>query len=297
MSTDPFTGAFVLRLENRTHAYRMVCELGEVVQFKFFCCDEPYVHSVEKAPVVRLSITPDIQCVGVNVTFNLDNSYVPLGNIVSWTIDYDDGNTGGAAWGPPGNQVNAYAAAGTYNVRVTITDQLTGNVGSYTAQVLVVDCAAESVLAEYMYVLSQTTGPWLRDMTVAVPVWAQHVNGLPTGTNWRNGRDLKVDPHRRHLPVAGRHVWITTQAGPAKSVDNMDNWAQLYSLLNDPRNTAGDIAAPTKANLDFTTITFNPLVKDEVYITAYDTVVAPTRSFVYFTLDGGATWDNWEVDY
>jgi hypothetical protein len=67
--------------------------------------------------------------------------------------------------------------------------------------------------------------------------------------------------------------------------------------LNNPRNTAGDAPPPAKANLDFTTITFNPLVKDEVYITAYDTVIAPTRTFVYFTHDGGATFDNWEVNF
>lgn len=300
MATSPFSGAFVSRLENRTHAYRFVCETGDVVQFKFYCCENPYPHSVEKTPVVVLTVDPDIQCVGVNVTFNLDNSYVPLGTIASWTITYGDGNVGGAAWGPPGNQVNAYAAAGTYDVRVTVTDTL-GNTGSLTVQVLIVDCVDERILADYMYALSQTTGPWLRDMTVledvppAVPAWVQHINGL-TGT-WLNGRDLKIDPHRRHLPVAVRHVWIATQAGVAKSVDNMDNWAQLYMLMNDPRNTAGDGVPPTKANLDWVAITFNPLVKDEVYILAYDTVVAPTRSFVYFTHDGGATFDNWEIDY
>ena len=75
MATDPFTGAFVLRLEDRTHAYRIICETGEVVQFKYFCCDAPYAHWVEKAPVVRLTITPDIQCINTNVTFNLDNSF------------------------------------------------------------------------------------------------------------------------------------------------------------------------------------------------------------------------------
>jgi len=294
MATDPFTGAFISRLENRTHAYRFTCELGEVVHFKYFCCADPYQFTVTKAPVVVLTVTPDIQCTGVNVTFNLDNSFVPLGTLASWTITYGDGATGGAAWGPPGNQLHAYAAAGTYDVRVTVTDTL-GHTGSLTVQVLIVDCAAGSVLADYMYALSQTTGPWLRDMTVAVPVWAQHINNL-TG-NWLNGRDLKIDPHRRHLPVAGRHVWIATQAGIAKSVDNMDSWSQLYSLMPEPRNTAGDMVPPTKANLDWVTITFNPLIRDTVYILAYDTVIAPTRSFVYWTTDGGATFDNCEVNY
>jgi hypothetical protein len=244
--------------------------------------------------VVVATITPDIQCVGINVTANFDASYVPLGTLNNYVITWGDGNSAAGAWGPPGPLVNAYAAAGTYNIRITITDTL-GHSSSTTYQVLVVDCAAGSVLADYMYALSQTTGPWLRDMTVAVPAWVQHVNGL--SGNWLNGRDLKIDPHRKHLPVAGRHVWIATQAGVAKSADNMDSWSQLYGLMPEPRNTAGDGVPPTKANLDWVAITFNPLVRDEVYVLAYDTVVAPTRSFVYWTTDGGATWDDWEVMY
>jgi len=173
---------------------------------------------------------------------------------------------------------------------VTVTDTL-GHTGSLTVQVLVVDCAAGSVLADYMYALSQTTGPWLRDMTVAVPAWAQHVNGL--SGNWLNGRDLKIDPHRKHLPVAGRHVWIATQAGVAKSADNMDSWSQLYGLMPEPRNTSGAGVPPTKAGLDWHCITFNPLVRDEVYILAGTT----TRGWVYWTTDGGVTWDNWEVAF
>ena len=298
MATDPFTGAFVNRLENRTHAYRFTCETGDVVHFRYFCCADPYQFTVTKAPVVVADISPDIQCAGVvnGVTVNLDSSYVPLGTIATWRIAWGDGTADDVpppAW-PPGNVTHTYAAAGTFDIRITITDTL-GHSSSTTYQVLIVDCALGSILADYMYALSLTTGPWLRDMTVAVPAWVQHINGL-TG-NWLNGRDLKVDPHRRHLPVAIRHVWIATQAGVAKSTDNMDNWTQLYNRLNDPRNTAGDGAPPTKANLDFVGITFNPLVKDEVYILAYDTVVAPTRSFVYFTHDGGITFDNWEIDY
>jgi len=243
--------------------------------------------------VVILTVTPDIQCTNVNVAFSFVGSYTPTvgGALASWTIDYGDGTTAGAAW-PPGALNNAYVAAGVYDVRATVTD-LIGNTGSLTVQVLIVDCALGSVLADYMYALSQTTGPWLRDMTVAVPAWVQHIYGL-AGT-WLVGRDLKVDPHRKHLPVGGRHVWIATQGGVAKSEDHMDHWSQLYNFMNDPRNTAGDGVPPTKANLDWVAITFNPLVKDEVYVLACDPTLVPDRSFVYFTYDGGITWDNWEV--
>lgn len=294
MATDPFTSTFVSALEARTHAYRFSCQSGEVVQFKYYCCDDPYNFSVTKPPVVDLDVSPDIQCTGVNVTFTLANSYVPLGTLASWTITYGDGGSAGGAW-PPAPQVNAYAAAGVYNVRATATDTL-GHTGNLTVQVLIVDCAAGSVLADYMYALSQTTGPWIRDMTAAVPAWVQQIDGLPAATNWLNGRDLKIDPHRRHLPVAGRHVWIATQAGVARSTDNMVHWTKLYDAMNEPHNSAGDGLPPTKAGLDWIGITFNPRIPDTVYVLAYDTV-APARTFVYYTSDGGATWDNWEVRY
>jgi len=77
----------------------------------------------------------------------------------------------------------------------------------------------------------------------------------------------------------------------------MDSWSQLYGLMPEPRNTAGDGGPPTKANLDWVCITLNPLVRDEIYVLAYDTVIVPTRSFIYFSSDGGATWDNWEIAY
>jgi len=242
-----------------------------------------------------MSATPETQCTGVNVVFNIDNSYSPTGNLAGqpWRIDFGDGNFAAGNWGPPGNQNNAYAAAGIYTAEAYVTDTL-GVRGSTEVTVEIVDCANDTVLIEQMYALSQTTGPWLRDMTVAgVPAWVQHVDGLPAGSNWLNGRDLKIDPHRRHLPVTVRHVWIATQAGVAKSVDNMDHWTRLYDSMPEPRNTAGDGVPPTKAGLDWYNITFDQQRKDTVYVLAG----TATRAWVYWTEDGGATWDNWQCNW
>jgi len=138
-----------------------------------------------------------------------------------------------------------------------------------------------------MYGLSQTAGPWIRDMTAAVPAWAQRIVGL--SGNLLVGRDLKLDPHRKHLPAASRHVWITTQAGPAKSSTNMTAWAALYASLPEPQNADG--GGTTKAALDWFTVCFNPLGRDVVYILAG----TATRAWVYWTTDGGLTWDSWQV--
>jgi PKD repeat protein len=296
MATTPFTLAFVDRLISREHAYMIGCQTGEIVQFKFYCCADPYNFTVLKTPVVVVSIPNDIMCVGDAVSANISNSYVPLGTADSWRIDWGDGTSNNGAWPPPApvNKAAAYAAAGTYDIRITVTENgppLT--TGSLTVQVLVVDCTNDSVLADYMYVLSQTTGPWLRDLTVAgAPAWVQHVQNLPAGT-WRNGRDLKIDPHRRHLPIAVRHVWIATEAGVAKSTDNMDHWMRLYDSMPEPRNTANDGIPPVKTDLDWHSIAFNQLRIDEVYVLAG----TATRAWVYFTYDGGRTWDNWQCSW
>ena len=291
MATAPFTGAFITQLEGREYAYRLSCFTGEIVQFKFFCCDNPYDTSVSKAPVVVATITPDTQCVNVAINVNFDASWSPLDTISTWRIEWGDGtpdDVPGPAW-PPGNRPHTYTTVGTYNLKITLTDT-SGLTGTQTYQVLIIDCADGSVLARYGYALSTSSGPWLRDFTAAPPHdWTQCTNNL--AGNWLVGRDLKVDPHRRHLPVAIRHVWITTQAGVAKSVDNMSHWMRLYDSMPAPRNDDG--GAAVKADLDWWTVAFNPMEIDHVYVLA----TTATRAWVYWTEDGGATWHNWQVCY
>jgi hypothetical protein len=293
MATDPFTGPLITRLQDRTQAYRFSCVIGKIAHFSFYCCDGAPVLGVDKPPVCIMSVTPETQCTGVNVTFDIANvpsSYSPTGSLVggAWRIDYGDGNFNAGVWGPPAPQGNVYVAAGIYTAEAYVTDTL-GVRGTTEVTVEIVDCAADSVLIEQMYALSQAAGPHVRDMTVTVPAWAQRIVGL-AGT-WLVGRDLKLDPHRKHLPFGSRHVWIATQAGPAKSVTDMDDWARLYALLPEPRNDAGDGVAPLKSDLDWYCVAFNPMHRDHVYILAG----TATRAWVYFTLDGGATWDNWQV--
>ena len=292
MATLPFTGAFIARLQDPTHAYRFTCEIGEVVHFLFYCCEEPYSFSIEKAPVARLNIAPDTQCANVAIAANLDNSYVPLGTIATWRISWGDGTADdvpGPAF-PPGNRPHTYTTAGTYTMVATVTDTL-GNSGSVQVQVLIVDCT-DAILIEQMYALSQTAGPYVRDMTVvppAVPAWVQRARGL-TGT-YLQGVDLKLDPHTKDLPFGQRHVWIVTNEGPARSTTDCAFWSRLAAKLPVPRNGAGVVVA----DLSWYCVAFNPRNVNEVYILAG--IIAPNnRAWVYFTTDGGVTWDNWQVN-
>jgi hypothetical protein len=290
MATDPFTVALRLRLEDRTQAYRFKCIIGEVVHFSFYCCDNPPTLGVDKAPVCIMSVTPEVQCTGVNVTFDISSSYSPTGNLAGqpWRVDYGDGNFAAGNWGPPAPWGYAYAAAGTHTAEAYVTDTLAVR-GSTEITVEIVDCANDAVLIEQMYALSATTGPWIRDMAAggAPPPWTQCVVGL--SGNWLVGRDLKLDPHRKHLNYGQRHVWITTQAGPAKSTDDMAHWSRLYASMPDPQNADG--TGTTKAALDWYCVSFNPIVRDNVFILAG----TATQAWVYFTYDGGSTWNSWQV--
>jgi hypothetical protein len=142
-------------------------------------------------------------------------------------------------------------------------------------------------LATEVYALSAAgQGPWKKG---ADPTddFVQYAAGL-TG-NLLNGRDLKID--HDWYPTVPRHVWIATQGGPAKSEDDMVTWSVMYSLLTVPQNFAGDAPAPALADLDWYCVCYDRVVQDMVYILGG----TGTRTWIYWTTDGGVTWANWQV--
>lgn len=243
-----------------------------------------------KPPVAILSLDPDVQCMGQPIAYDITGSYAPLGTLDRYTISWDDGHLTDVALPGVMTGNHTYARAGTYDVELRVHEQLC-TWGNVTVQVRVVDCDDESLLMSRMYALSQTAGPYLRDMDDAAPAWTQRVTGLGAHPNWLLGRDLKLDPHRKHLRDGSRHVWIATRWGPAKSTTDTLFWRTLRDRLPDPVNTADDTPAPTVEMLDFYSIAFDPMNRDHVYLLAG----TAGRAWVYFTLDAGQTWGSWEV--
>jgi plastocyanin len=76
------------------------------------------VHVVEPGPVAVAQASPPDALVGEQVEFDGSGSFGPLGaDIVAWDWDFDDGETAS------GEVVtHAFAAAGTYDVVLTVTD-------------------------------------------------------------------------------------------------------------------------------------------------------------------------------
>lgn len=64
----------------------------------------------------NFTTTPANNCVGVPTQFN-DNSYSPIGGILSWSWNFGDGNTSNQQ-----NPVHTYNFAGTWNVTLTVAD-------------------------------------------------------------------------------------------------------------------------------------------------------------------------------
>ncbi len=238
-----------------------------------------------------LSLDPQKQCLNVNIAWDVSGSWLPLGTLGAgdtYTITWGDATTTNGNFGGATSGNKAYAATGIYQVELEVTSAA-GETGSVEVTVEIIDCDDETILISQMYALSQSAGPYVRDMTEAAPAWEQRIRGL--SGDYLIGRDLELDPHRKDRRFGVRHVWIATQGGPAKSPFDMRYWYRLYERLPQPRNTAGDVPAPILDDLDWTCIAFNPMNEDEVYLKG-DTA---TRSWIYWTLDGGQTWDNWQV--
>ena len=266
------------RLQEATKvAADMEVVLGPIVSPRFFCCTAGTVTGVTKEPVAVIDISPTVICVNDSITYDGRSSYDPDGTVTnrSWTF-----GDGGSSVAP--NGVYQYTSAGTYTVTLVVTDG-DGFQGSASAQVVV-----NSPMARCMFLGHEAAGPYYQEFSsCSDSSWISRATGL--SGNWLNIRDLKLNPFKRYGPVGTAEVWIATQAGVACSIDDMVTWTQV--TMPDPRNTAGDSPAPTLASLDWYCIAFNPMYADEIYILAG----TATRAWVYWTEDGGTTWDNWQV--
>jgi len=70
-----------------------------------------------QAPIASFTVSPSSGVPGTTFTFNAGSSYDPDGSIVSYQWTFGDGSTGSGA-----SAQHAYAAPGTYTVRLTVFD-------------------------------------------------------------------------------------------------------------------------------------------------------------------------------
>lgn len=267
------------RLQSSRAAFQARVILGPVVSPRFFCCTAGNETGVVKEPVAVINISPTVICLNDSIAYNGAASYDPDGTVTTYAWNFGDLSSSSAASG-----THQYLSLGTFTVTLTVTDG-TGRQGSAYAQVQVIDCTSPGRLGLMeMYVGHKSAGPYYRSTG---GVWSARIAGL-TG-QWLNVRCLRMNPFKKYGAFGSREVWIATQAGVAYSIDDMTTWNLV--IMANPRNTAGDFPAPQVSQLDWYTIVFNPMYENEIYILAG----TATRAWVYWTEDGGTTWDSWQV--
>jgi len=138
-------------------------------------------------------------------------------------------------------------------------------------------------------VATAASGFWITtNLNDSPPTWTALNGGL--AGNWLNMRDADavVDSDGNVT------VYAATQAGIAKLSSCAGPWTQL--ILPDPTNSAGDMPAPTAADLDWGAVKINPADHNTVHVIGYITDIdgALWRCWQYVSNDGGVTWTSYQ---
>ena len=153
MATPPLPAAITNRIKARNQSVRWTAILRETRQFRAYICDidAATLMGISYPPVPIIDLSPNPVCLGNAMAWDLSGSYASDGPIASYAIDFGDGNDD---TGQSGN--HTYAAAGSYTVTVTITDN-GGITQTATEEVNVVDCT-DTLLLDYIYASTDGSG-------------------------------------------------------------------------------------------------------------------------------------------
>jgi PKD repeat protein len=154
------------------------------------------------------------------------------GTIESWLWDFGDGNTSTEQ-----NPCHTYAAAGTYTVTLTVTDD-DSLTDSTSKSVTVVDCPQDE-----MYVNDITQVPRIR---------GQNYNSIATVTIWDTNS----------APVANATVYITWSGVVSGSASGVTGADGTVTFESDKLKSTGPFTI-TVDNVTHATLTYNPALNVE----------------------------------
>lgn len=278
MSFELYTDNFSL--------FESLADVGNNFQIRSYCDDAEVVY-LTKPPICKLLLDPRTQGANINIAWDISNSRAPTG-----TIDTFDINWGGAT--DIGDLVNQdfdvdptsgnvqYTSEGRFIVTVTVKDTL-GVVSKPCRQVVTIGPTTTSV---FIYIATVDTG---------VFVYLQDDDSVVTKSTGLTGDFLKVrgmviNPLTDTLPLTQVNIIIATLAGPAFTVNGGNSWTTIdQSTMGTPVNDAGDIPAPVIGDLEVIDVSLDPTNPNIVSFLLVDPL---TRSWVYTTTDGGASWNN-----
>ncbi|MFC2140882.1 PKD domain-containing protein [Acidobacteriota bacterium] len=171
----------------------------------------------------------------LTVTFT-DNSYDPDGVIVSWLWDFGDGNTSTEQ-----NPVHTYAAAGTYTVTLTVTDD--DGASSSVSKIITVIVNGGEI---YVYGITQTP--------------------IITGKNYKSSAVVTIWDTNNN-PVANATVSITWSGVVSGSDSGITGAAGTVTFVSDKVKSTGPFTI-TVDNVTHATMSYNPALNNETSDTA-----------------------------
>lgn len=225
MATTPFSAAFEAQLKQKIQGGRLEPIALHVVYPQFFCCISGNTVGVDKDPVAHISAEVREICTETPFCVDISRSWSPTSSIVTYEVDWDDGNVSNGAWPPAGvvcHPFGGYALPGTYEVTVTVTDLL-GATGQATVEVVAVECPP--AVPEFPIVVNiWDVGPaYVDDIYATPPTWTLMNNGLTASRSKRIFDMLHyVMPDGRETIFAGtacgiyRYEWLPCGSGEWK---------------------------------------------------------------------------------
>lgn len=251
-------------------------------------CDDPDIGVVktylDKAPVCKLTMTPNPQFPNTNITWDISQSSSATSSLDTYDISFGGGGVSdisGAAWSGAKTGTVQYNAVGVYTVTATVTDVLaeTSKPAKLTVTIIVLEGRCYIGTTDSgLFILTPSAGPTASN------------TGL-SGDQLKF-RTVRVHPAYRDLAAGQVHLWAPTADGLSYSVDGGGNWANISkTTLGTPENAAGDSPAPAAADLDQIDVWFDPQDPRRVYLLR----TTATRTWLYYSDDYGVTWSNEQV--
>lgn len=253
-------------------------------------CDDPTLGPVgiyvAKEPVCKLSMTPNPQFSNTNIAWDISDSVSSTGTIdtfdIAWGGTTDIGDLADQAWASDPKTGNVqYTTPGTYTVTATVTDLLGKTSKEAKLTVTIIELEATAYIGTTdggLFTLTPTAGPTAAN------------TGL-SGDQLKF-RAVHIHPAYKDLASNQIHLWACTADGVSYSADGGGSWTNISkATLGAPENAAGDDPAPATADLDQIDIAFDPQDVNRVYLRRG----TATRTWLYWTEDYGANWDNESV--
>lgn len=180
--TSPFAPAFEALLKGGVQGGSLRVEGRHIVYPVYHCCLSGDSVGVDKDPTALIKADTQEVCTGTPYCIDILGSYSATGTIVTYSVDWGDGNVSNGAW-PPGGDIchplGGWLLDYVYTVTLTVTDLL-GATGTAAIEVTVLDCVEPE---PPIVIGTGSSGPYyMEDVSLATVVPIDHSSLVASGS-------------------------------------------------------------------------------------------------------------------